>query len=43
MNAGKAAEFRAVRTESGISQLFHADETSEHFGQCLRNTITLLQ
>jgi len=43
MDAGKAAEFRAVGTESSISQLFHADETSEHFGQCLCNTVTMLR
>lgn len=29
-NTAEAAEFRAVRTEACISQLFHANETSEY-------------
>jgi len=39
MNAGIAAQLGTVRTEPGISQLFHAYETSEHFSQCLQTKL----
>jgi len=41
MNAGVAAQLGTVRTQPGISQFLHADETSEHFRQRLQTTITL--
>lgn len=30
-NAGKTAEFGAMRTETSIRQLFHANEAAENF------------
>ena len=36
MNAGKAAEFRTVRTQSRIPQLVHTNETTENVGNTLK-------
>jgi hypothetical protein len=42
VDAGVAAQFGAVRAQASVSQLFHAYEAFEYFGDCLLKDLKLL-